>query len=178
MTEAMASYGRGTQAFHWLSALLLMGMVPAGLIMTRIAEGPLKQSLYRVHVLLGLSVLVITVIRLIWRFVEPWPPAPPGLSPVRTKVFTWNHILLYVVLVALLLSGIGMLLLSSVSLWPMTLDPEAIQDVPPRAVHGILSKVFVLLFLMHLGGVLQYQLRKGDTLSRMGITWAGRRGAR
>ena len=48
---------------------------------------------------------------------------------------------------------------------------DDIQDVPPRATHLLFALVFVGLLVVHIGGALHCQLRKGDTLSRMGIRW-------
>lgn len=165
------TYGRVTQIIHWLSALLIIGLLIFGTVMTRLGDGATKTQMYQTHVLIGLTVLVLTAVRLIWRLVEPWPTDPPGLSTNRARAFKWNHILLYVFLIPLLFSGVGMLLLSNLGLSPGNVMPEAIKDVPPRTFHDIGSKLVLLLFLMHVVGVLQYQFTKGDTLGRMGLPW-------
>lgn len=165
------TYGRVTKIIHWLSALLIIGMLVFGTVMTRLNDGVTKTQMYQTHVLIGLTVLTLTVIRLAWRFVEPWPDGPPGLSTTRARAFKWNHILLYVFIVPLLLSGVSMLLLSNLGLSPGGVTPEAIMDVPPRIFHDIGSKLVLLLFIMHVVGVIQYQITKGDTLGRMGLPW-------
>ena len=165
------TYGRVTQIIHWLSALLIIGLLIFGTIMTGLQDGATKTQMYQTHVFIGLTVLVLTLVRLAWRFVEPWPDGPPGLSTNRARAFKWNHILLYVFIVPLLLSGVSMLLLSNLGLSPGGVTPQAIMDVPPRIFHGIGSKLVLVLFLMHVVGVVQYQITKGDTLGRMGLPW-------
>ncbi len=64
MNETVAAYGRVTQISHWLSALLILAMIPIGLIMTRIEAGSGQDSLYRTHVAPGLVILALTGIRL------------------------------------------------------------------------------------------------------------------
>ncbi|MEM7354392.1 MAG: cytochrome b/b6 domain-containing protein [Acidobacteriota bacterium] len=170
-TERPAAYGRTTQALHWISALLLIGMAATGAVMTRLPEGVAQLRLYRLHVGLGLVVLGLTLGRLAWRLRDPWPSPPPGMPPWREQAFKWNHILLYVVIVVMLASGVAMLLSSGFGLWPGTVSPEGIQNVPPKNAHVVASKVFMALFVMHVAGVGLYQLKKGDTFSRMGLTW-------
>lgn len=172
--QPAAAYGRTTQTLHWLSALLLIGMAAAGATMTRLPEGPVQSQLYRLHVGLGLLVLVLTMVRIAWRFREPWPAAPPKLSAGRARLFKWNHILLYAVVIAALASGVGTLVLSGLSLSPAAVSPELIQEVPPKKAHVVATRAFVVLFLMHLAGVVQYQMKKGDTFSRMGVRWPDR----
>ena len=168
------TYDRGAQLFHWVSALLIIGMAIGGIIMVRLpAESALKVSMYQGHVAVGLLVLLLTIGRIAWLFIGK-RPSPPPMPKWEEIAFTWNHRLLYLVLIALLLSGVGMLLLSEIGLSPTAVSPEAIMDVPPRDGHGLFSKLFMVLFVMHLGGVAFYQLKRGDTLSRMGITWFSR----
>ena len=68
-----------------------------------------------------------------------------------------------------------MLLLSGLSLSPVSLSPAGIRDVAPREAHHLLSKLFIVLLVVHLTDVLDYQVRKGDALSRMGVGWFSRR---
>ncbi len=166
---ASPAYGRMTQRLHWVGALLLIMMAVAGVVMTRLPAGLVQSQLYRLHVGLGLLALMVTALRLAWRFREPWPPAPPGLSRSRERAFKWNHVLLYVTVVVLLASGVGLLILSGLSIWPAEVSPELIQEVPPKKAHLVASRFFAALFLMHVGGVVHYQLKKGDTLSRIGV---------
>ena len=151
-------------------------MIPIGLIMTRIEAGPGPDSLYRTHVPLGLMILALTGIRLGALVFKRWPGPPPGLSSIRTVAFLGAHVLLYVVLVALIVTGTGMLLLSGLAPTPAGVVPGEIQDVSPRSAHHLLAIVFIVLLAMHVAGVLEHQLRTGDVLSRMGIGWFNRRG--
>lgn len=171
MDKSAAAYNRLTQATHWASALLILGMLGMGLAMTRIGEGEAQDALYNAHVGMGLGTLALTAVRLVALAVHRWPAPPPGLSRVNERAFTGTHVLLYVLLIALLASGIGMLALSGVALIPGSVVPADIENVPPRMVHDVLSKVFIALLLVHVAGVARYQLGKGDTLGRMGVPW-------
>lgn len=172
MKSNLSGYGRIAQAFHWLSAFLILAMLPMGLAMTRLAEGPAKIFLYQAHVGLGLLVLGLTTARIIWRFIEPTPAAPAGLSPLHKFGFKATHFLLYFLLVVLLFSGVGMLLLSGLSLSPASVLPQAITpDLPPVFAHRLVARVYILLLLAHLGGVLLHQFTASRVMGRMGMGW-------
>ncbi len=165
------SYNRVAQILHWLSALLIIGLALGGLVMVRLGESvALKTTMYRTHAFMGTTVLLLTLARIVWIFVGK-RPSPLPMPRWEQLAFTWNHRLLYVIILALAFSGIGMLVLSGVSLPPTTLTPADIQDVPPRAGHFIFSRLFIALFIMHVAGVFYYQFSKGDTLGRMGVSW-------
>lgn len=171
MNEQASTYNRTSRIFHWVSALLIISLAIFGTIMVRLGDGvALKTTMYRTHAFIGTLVLVLTIGRIIWLFVGK-RPSDLEMPGWEKQAFTWNHRLLYVVILALAGSGIGMLLLSGVSLPPTGLTPADIQDVSARQGHNIFSKLFIALFLMHLGGVFYYQFTKGDTLGRMGVNW-------
>lgn len=170
MRSTNAAYGRVAQLFHWAGTLVIVLLIPLGMVMVRLGAGDTKTMLYGVHIALGLLIAVLTVARLIWRFTDPTPATPPGMSKGRRLAFHGVHILLYVLLFPLIASGIGMLLTSGLSLWPGAVDPAAIsRDLAPRVGHDIGSKVYLVLVVAHIGGVALYQRLKGDVLSRMGV---------
>ncbi len=169
MKEKPETYGPITRTLHWTSAALILTSLVFGYLMVNIVPEGQQAKMYPGHVLFGWIILALMLVRLGWRFVERWPDPPPGLSPLREKVFKWNHILLYVFVILMLSSGLGILSFSGLGLLPGGVTPEAIQDVSPRFAHNILSKIVFVLILMHLGGILQYQFTKGDSLARMGL---------
>lgn len=168
-------YGRVSIWLHWTSALLILGLALFGIIMTRIDAGATQNQMYQFHTLIGSLVLVLTVARLVWRFVDPWSPAPAGMTGGRKQLFKWNHILLYAVIVVMLTSGPAMLLASGLSLPVANLTPDMIGDVLPRITHGLVSKLFMLLFVIHVGGVILHQREAGNALGRMDLLWFDRR---
>ncbi|MDE2836098.1 MAG: cytochrome b/b6 domain-containing protein [Chloroflexota bacterium] len=176
MSEGRSAYNPITQILHWASALLILGMLALGLAMTRIGEGEAQETLYNAHVAMGIGTLVLTALRLVALAVHRWPSPPPGLSRVNERAFIGTHVLLYALLIALLGSGIAMLAFSGIALAPGSIVPADVEDVPPRMAHNLLSKVFIALLVVHVAGVVRYQLGKGDTLGRMGVHWF-RRGA-
>ena len=72
-------------------------------------------------------------------------------------------------------TGVGTLLLGGRALFPGGLFPAEIWDVPPREAHHLLSILLIVLLVVHVAGVLDYQVRKGDALSRIGVGWSSLR---
>ncbi|MCB9079490.1 MAG: cytochrome b/b6 domain-containing protein [Anaerolineaceae bacterium] len=172
MKGTKLNYGRVAQAFHWISALLIFTMLPLGLVMTRIGDGAVKTTLYRTHIIIGLIVLVLTVLRIIWVFIDQRPDILAEIPPWRQFVFKAVHILLYLLLLVLAVSGVRMLFAVGPELSLATLSPAAISSVVPQPnLHGIVSKIYIALLLAHIGGAIWYQVAKSDTFSRMEVTW-------
>jgi cytochrome b561 len=170
MKSTAMSYGKVAQLLHWVSTFFILLMIPMGLAMTRMATGSTQINLYRMHVAIGLLVLLLTVVRIIWRIIEPSPAIPAHIKGVRRLAFSGIHIFQYLVLVLILISGMGILLVSGLGLSPASVLPEAINAcLPPVRAHTALSIVFVLLLLAHVGGMIEYQVSHGDTLGRMNL---------
>lgn len=169
MKGTAQNYGRFAQLLHWLSAILIIGLWPMGFLMVRMGETATQTALYQVHVAIGLLVTLLTITRIIWHFVDEVPAPPAGLTSTNRKLFQWTHNFMYIILLVLAVSGVAILISSGLSILPGTISPQAIGDTTPSLAHSLLSKIFVLLLIAHVGGVVRYQLTKGNTMSRMGI---------
>lgn len=103
---------------HWLIAFAILGLIGAGWWMTHAAESlrdlapadrralaPQVQAVYQMHKSMGLTVLLLTFVRLGWRMMHK-PPAPPAAMPGWQKaVSAITHLGFYVLMLALPLSG-------------------------------------------------------------------------
>lgn len=79
-------------------------------------------------------------------------------------LFVANHYLLYILLFLLSLSGIVMLISAG------SLDATALaKNDGPSAQHETASTVFLIMFVLHVAGVIFYQVKNGKTLKRMGV---------
>ena len=64
---AEPTYHPAAQTLHWLTALAVLGLLGLGLWMTDLPLGLPKLYAYTWHKWIGLSVLLLTVARLLWR---------------------------------------------------------------------------------------------------------------
>ena len=71
-------FGWGAQIFHWLSAVAIILMFPLGFTMQAVVNESARLFLYRVHVVLGIAILILTLLRIGWRWIESQPDLPPG----------------------------------------------------------------------------------------------------
>lgn len=156
-------------ALHWLSALLLFGLVTAGFVMVGLApEDPLRRVVGKLHSLSGITLGVVMTGRLLARVLMKGP-APIPLPPLHRAGISATHVLLYLALFGMVASGLATALGSS---WHDYLDgvlttPPVLSAMRSRQVHGTLVFVVLLLVGAHVAGVLVQQLRKGGTLRRM-----------
>lgn len=101
------SYGWLARLFHWLMALLIIGLITVGLTMGDF-KAPFKYELYGVHKALGMIVLGLVVLRLLWRFSNPTPKLPKEMDAIQRLAAHTLHIFLYIAMFVMPLSGWAM----------------------------------------------------------------------
>lgn len=177
MQDRPVNYSRASQILHWLSMVIIIVLWAAGFAMTNlVTDVEMQTNMYRTHVIVGYVVLLLTLARIALIFFEKRPVPPEGVTGVKWLLFVGDHYALYIILLVLVFSGSAMLLTSGLSPASIpTLTPEMIQDVAARGGHDVFSKVFLLLLLAHIAGVLRYQFMDGDVMGRMGIPFPGKK---
>ena len=164
-------------AIHWLVALLVLGNLAAGALLLEPVPNfrPEKADLLRLHMATGITILVLMAVRLVSRIVTKAPPPPHEKGALRWLARV-NHWLLYLVVFAMLSTGIGMAALGG--LFPILGGeqvrlPATFEQLPPHAGHVLFATVLLVLVALHLAGVVYHTLvKKQNLLSRM---WFGDR---
>jgi cytochrome b561 len=167
-----ARYGSVAIALHWISAVAIIIMLGTGFAAALAAE-PQKAAILRIHVPLGVTVLILTLVRIAWRFFDIRPANPVGQPRWQAVAAYGVHSLLYLAIAAIAASGIGLLVLSGAApvLFFATSGPlPNFSAFTPMTVHTILAFVLIALVGGHFGTVLYHQFVRRDRLaSRMGI---------
>ena len=167
-------YGTVAVAIHWLSALLVLGLLISGLTAAGMADQAAKASILRIHAVVGSTVLVLTLARVAWwLFADRRPTDPAGMPRLQGRAAHAVHLLFYVALIGMAASGIGMLILSGAASILFGGAPGPLPDFlqyPPRIAHGFGAFFLVALIVAHLAAALYHQFVMRDRLlARMGI---------
>ena len=81
-------YTRTAIVLHWVLGLAIVGVFAVGLYMANLPFSPLRLKLFNWHKWAGMSLLGLSVLRLIWRLSHR-PPALP--TRIATAMPTWQH---------------------------------------------------------------------------------------
>ena len=173
--QEQVSYGGGARAFHWLTVALLLLIIPMGLIMGGLPRGTLQNTLFITHESLGLTVLALTLARLLWRLGHPPPPPSRYLSELQHLASGSVHMLLYAILIVMPVTGYLFVTLSGIDLSyfgivhvPALAEPDKPLGKTFGAVHITLQWAIYALAAMHIGAALHhYFVRHNDVLARM-----------
>lgn len=94
---------------HWAIAAAIAGNLALGWWMHAAIEVQATQgravAAFQLHKSLGMTVLALSLLRLLWRLVNPPPAAPPGTPRWARVVAGMTHGLLYVLMIGIPLSG-------------------------------------------------------------------------
>jgi cytochrome b561 len=162
-----------------MGALAVIVLLAHGWWMTHLAPRPERAVNYAWHAAIGYDLLVLIVLRLLWRWANPVPAMPDNLKRWEVVAARAGHAGLYVLLFAATLSGWA---LAGTGRRPMQLDMFGIpfpQIVNDRSLHGlleeshmILSYLLAALIVVHIAGSLRHHFfKRNDVLRRM---WFGR----
>lgn len=90
---------------HWLTVLMVLSLVVVGLLMQELPNSPTKIEVYALHKSFGLTVLALTLLRMLWRLFAGTPAPVPGTPAWQRFAAQASHGALYVILLAMPLSG-------------------------------------------------------------------------
>jgi cytochrome b561 len=174
-------YGAVALTLHWLAVLLVILAWGLGVSDDLLPKGPARAAGLYIHMTAGLLVIVLTIVRLLWRTVDPSPPAE------KTGFGDWSfagwiglgaklaHLGLYVLLVAAPLVGIAVLfargnalpvfgLFDIASPWPA--DRAFTRSL--KGIHELLAHGLLALAGLHAAAALLHHWVFADrTLIRM-----------
>lgn len=163
-------YHKGTIAIHWITTLLIIILFPLGKYMEGLQPIE-KMGLIKVHAILGILVLILTIIRSWLFFKKKRPEDLKTGSKFNDKLAVWIHNLFYFILFAIAFSGIATMVLGGYGDALQTNNFELIKDsgeIPSLKPHGIMATILILLLVMHVIGVLKhYIFTKENTLKRI-----------
>ena len=105
MRNTRYTYGSVTKFFHWTIAAIVITMLILGLVMTSTHNSPLKFQLYFIHKSLGLSVLILIIARILWRFLKEPPRYPDSVPRWEQKAAHFVQYVFYALMLIMPLSG-------------------------------------------------------------------------
>jgi cytochrome b561 len=170
-----AAWGAPARLLHWAIALLVLVQIGSGWAAVKWPLSPTKLDLYVWHKSTGMLILVLMTVRIAWRLANIAPSLPTGMKPVERIAAQGSHLLLYLLLILMPITG---WIVSSASnipfriFWVIPLvsiaDPDkAIADAAAR-VHFALFVALSLLLVVHIGAALRHHfLKRNDVLVRM-----------
>jgi cytochrome b561 len=168
-------YGALAQLFHWVIAALIVTQF----VLARMAEalplGARKLGLLARHKSFGMTILMLAVLRLLWRLRTAPPALPLGMSRIEQIAALWTHRAFYVLLFAMPLTGWTMSSAKNYTVswfglfsWPNLIGQnEAAFDLL-RATHDTLSYVLFAIAVLHILAALKHHFwNRDDVLVRM-----------
>lgn len=160
---------------HWLVALLVFTQFALGWLAATWRLSPTKLDLFVWHKSIGMLVLVLVLLRLVWRLATPTPPLPAGMPAWERAAAHGSHVLLYVVMLGMPLSGWVVNSASGVPFkvfWRLPLPPITAVDrhvaEVASLVHFSLGLLLAAILLVHIGAALRHHfIQRDNVLTRM-----------
>lgn len=159
--------------FHWLMAILIIGLLGLGLYMVELPISVEKIKLYGWHKEFGFLVLMLAILRLVWRLINITPQlALPLLEKLAARVVHWAF---YGFMFAMPITG---WLLTSATGFPVSffglftiptlIAPNDAQRLFFASVHQWIAYAFIATIILHIAAALKHHfINKDDILRRM-----------
>ncbi|MGA0602191.1 cytochrome b [Caulobacter sp. KR2-114] len=176
-----ARYSAVAITLHWLIAVLLIGNIGLAWYFNTLT-GLERVAPTQLHKSIGITVLLLSLLRLAWRLAVKPPPLPAGTPAWERRVAGATHLLFYVVMLGLPLTGWFMVSASPLihafpiklyglvewpAIGPLTTLPHDQMHATHEAfetAHGLLAKLSYGLIVLHVGAALMHQFVRRDVI--------------
>lgn len=155
----VARYALALIVLHWLLAVMVIGLLAIGFLVLALTpnDAPREIAVLRIHMMGGMFVLALTVVRLLVRLFTRRPPEGRR---------AWLHLAFYAVTIAMSVSGFATGWAAGLPgiLWAGTGDPMPADFTayPTFIAHMLLGAGLTAMIAWHVWGAL-----KGRVLRRM-----------
>lgn len=198
MNQASTRYTKTAIVLHWLIALAIFAMFALGWYMSELPKEAPKQMAFdlfdlgvytwqlaeeasprtfyfNLHKSIGVTLLALIAIRVLWRVTHRPPALLSSYKAWEKKLATGTHHLLYLLMVAMPLSGLIMAVNSKygVKWFGMDfiggLDNSVVRDLF-KEVHETVGALLLIVVILHIAGALKHKfIDKDDTMKRMSL---------
>ncbi|WP_264406913.1 cytochrome b [Vibrio owensii] len=163
-----------TITLHWITGLAFIGVFALGLYMVDLPRSPEKFEWYGIHKSLGAIILVVALIRLVWRLKEGALPPASHMPAWQDKAAKVVHGILLLATLAMPISGIAMSAGGGRAVdifgWVIIAEgPETpwLQELG-STIHHSAVEILIAVFVLHVAGAIKHQVvDKDGTISRM-----------
>ena len=175
MPSEITRYHPALIVLHWLLALaIVLAFIFGSIVLDPMANDNVhKPGLLRMHVTLGILILVFTFVRLAVRIRSAKPAPLVTGKPLMDKVAVAIHHLLYTLTILTALGGVA--LAYSADLFGVLYQhsgnlPKDFDDFTWHEIHGWLAFALLGAAALHAAAALQHQfILKDGILSRMSL---------
>lgn len=179
-TTSSARYARGSVILHWLIALLIVINFAAAWVSEDMPKEQAMQIMGN-HKAFGITILLLTVLRVIWRLMHKAPPLADTLASWEVALSKVTHLLLYVLMLGIPLSGwlmhsaytggapVSLFGLVGFPGWGFAQDKELAHTLGEG--HEVMATAMLVLLALHVAGALKHRIidKDADALRRMSL---------
>ena len=167
-----SKYGLLSKLFHWLTAAGLIIQIPLGFYLVDLDFDPTRVDIENYHILFGLIIFYVTLIRLIFKLLTQAPDFKGSAFLGQKFIAKFNHLLLYLTLLTVRFSGILKKLFNGENLVVffkkinLTYNYELSEQF--YSIHILANYTLIGLISLHILAVLFHKfLLKEDILKRI-----------
>jgi cytochrome b561 len=162
-------YGPVAIALHWISVILILLAVPLGFAVQNVGDD-MRLPIFLTHAVIGVTVGVLTLIRLAWWTLADRMPGPlPGQSKATHFIARATHGFFYFALLFLAVGGIMISISKVLGPTLAVTHPEILPYLQfPVPAHNFIARLFIALLVLHVIAALYHHWIKRDgVLTRM-----------
>jgi len=168
-------YPLSIRILHWLMALMIIGLLAAGLIMVKLPHGPDRDFVFALHKSFGLTVLALAFLRVAYRLRLGAPPLPGIIPAVERFMARLGHLALYTFMFVMPISGYVMTASFAVKPvnWfgiplPHLIGIDRDRGKLADEIHEWAAYLLIAMIVLHVGAVLLHYLKQRiNLLQRM-----------
>ena len=169
------NYTRTAIVLHWLIAIAIIATFGVGYYMHDLQLSPFKLKIYSWHKWAGVTIFLLVLFRLVWRFTHRPPGPPTGMTAWQHVAAEFAHRLIYVLMIAIPLSG--WLMSSAKGFQTVYFGVLPLPDLLAKdkelgnllaVVHTVLNFTLIGLVIGHAGAAIKHHfIDRDDVLVRM-----------
>ena len=160
---------------HWLTVALVFAAFILGKYANFLPNDASEIAPLRIHMLLGVTILLVIIVRFITRMKVPRPAYASTGNAFLDGLGKFVHYALYLLVFLMAISGMSLSIqagLPSIVFGGSGVLPTDFYDFAARMLHGFIAPALFLLILLHVGAAFYHQLAlKDNLLARM---WYGK----
>jgi cytochrome b561 len=170
LTPSTTRYTTVAIALHWLLALMIVVSFSVGVYMSDLPFSPTRLKLYNWHKWAGMTILLLSALRLLWRLTHR-PPAHPPMPSWQRRAADGAHLALYLLFFAVPVAGWAYssaagfpIVLYGVIPFPNIAPVDRVLAETLKEVHGALAFALAGVVALHVAGALKHQFIDRDGL--------------